>query len=206
MANKQYSLADIKELKTRYHDPAKYLDDDWSGTLTDLLGDASSLMGDKAWAVLRLLPDEICRQIAIDTARRRLHWFREAYCGDRRPLKAIQAACDFIDGRCDLSKMEEAGQAASAARDIAFNDHMTASRWYMVCATWIREKEPETSEYQEAKETAGKWRDKWERAERAAMLASVACREHAPRAAEAAEWFSGIGYTIERLREYAFQF
>ena len=65
---KTLTIEDIRELKPCY-DPVKYLPEDWSGTVLDILDIKDCSFNDKLWVVTHFLSDKVNRLFAVYCAK-----------------------------------------------------------------------------------------------------------------------------------------
>ena len=64
---KQLTIKDIRNLNPCY-DPNKYLPEDWTGTVVDILNIEECSATDRIWVAVRLIPRFIVEAFAIDCA------------------------------------------------------------------------------------------------------------------------------------------
>jgi hypothetical protein len=106
----------IRDWKPCY-EPTKVVNEDWSGTLLDVLALDISIE-DRFWVVLReeLLGPKVLRLFAVRCARKVQHLMT-----DERSIKALEVAERFAFGEATDEELEAARDAAWAtARDAAW--------------------------------------------------------------------------------------
>lgn len=109
---KTFTIADIRSWDPCY-DPARYLPEDWEGTVLDLLRIKAIPVEDRFWVVLRedLIDAKTLRLFAVWCARQVQHLMT-----DSRSIEAIDVAEKFALGE---ATQEELAAARVAARDAA---------------------------------------------------------------------------------------
>lgn len=110
---KKLTIETIRSWKPCY-DPTKYLNEDWTGTVLDLLDNKVIPIQDRFWCVLRtdFLSEKLLRLFAVWCARSVQHLME-----DERSIKAIDVAEAFANGRATEEELRAARAAASAAYD-----------------------------------------------------------------------------------------
>ena len=101
------------------YDPTRYVNENWEGTIWDILGHTELSTKDKFWVVLReeLLPADLLHEFACRCAEDVLHVFEKKYPNDDRPRKAIEAKRRYVEGKINKEELAAAREAAwSAAR------------------------------------------------------------------------------------------
>jgi hypothetical protein len=112
------------------YDPSKYLSEDWTGTVLDIVKNDDVPWDDRLWVVMRedLLSDRLMRMFAVWCARQVQHLIT-----DERSLKALEVAERFANG---LATKEELAAARVAARAAAWNAAWHAARDAARDAAW----------------------------------------------------------------------
>ena len=108
----KFTIHDVRKLKPCY-DPNKWLAEDWSGTIVDLLDDKRITFPDRLWVILRtdFVSEKLMRLFAVWCARQVQHLMK-----DERSLRALDVAEAFANG---LTTKEELAAARAAAMDAA---------------------------------------------------------------------------------------
>lgn len=137
MSPRILTIEDIRDWQPCY-DPNKYLAEDWSGTLLDILDDKRIPFEDRLWVIMRtsLVSEKLMRLFAVWCARQVQHLM-----ADKRSLDALNVAERFANGEATKEELAAAGDAAwaaagaaagAAARDAA-GDAAWAAAW---AAAW----------------------------------------------------------------------
>ena len=126
---KQLTIKDIRDLEPCY-DPAKYIPENWQGTLVDILKIDECRPQDRLWVVTKLLDDKTNRLFAVWCAREALKLVDNP---DKRSIEACDVAEKFANG--EASK-EELAAARAAAAWVAWDawDAGDAAAW--AAAAW----------------------------------------------------------------------
>ena len=79
IVNKEITIQDIRDLDPCY-DPGRYLPDNWSGTVMDILEIDSCPVEDRFWVVLReeFLPENLLHEFACLCAESVLHSYEDS--------------------------------------------------------------------------------------------------------------------------------
>lgn len=114
---KKLTIETIRSWKPCY-DPTKYLNEDWTGTVLDLLDNKVIPIQDRFWCVLRtdFLSEKLLRLFAVWCARSVQHLME-----DERSIKAIDVAEAFANGRATEEELRAARAAAWDAYDAAYD-------------------------------------------------------------------------------------
>lgn len=107
------TLQDIRD-KGPCYDPEKYLSENWSGTLLDVLDIKECPFDHRLWVVTHFLCDKLNRLFAVYCARQALTLIENP---DERSIKACEVAEKFALG---LATEAELDAAWAAARDAAW--------------------------------------------------------------------------------------
>ena len=111
------TIQDI-QAKDPCYDPIKYLPQDWSGTLLDILDIKDCSFDDRFWVVTHFLGDKFNRLFAVYCARQAIALVENP---DPRSLQAIEIAERFAFGQATKGELAAARAAAAAvARDAAW--------------------------------------------------------------------------------------
>jgi hypothetical protein len=122
---KQFTIEDIRSWQPCY-DPAKYLTEDWSGNILDILDNKNISFEDRLWVILRteLVSEKLMRLFAVWCARQVQHLIT-----DIRSLKALDVAEAFANGEATKKQLDAALDAAwAAARGAAWTAVEAAAR------------------------------------------------------------------------------
>ena len=116
------TIEDIRSKRPCY-DPSRYLPENWSGTLIDILDIQECSVSDRLWVVIRFLNDAQNRMFAVCCVRQRMMLVDNP---DPRSLSAIEVAEKFALGEASHNELNAAWVAAwnaarDAARDAAWN-------------------------------------------------------------------------------------
>ena len=127
-----YTMNDIRELKPCY-DPTRYLPDDWTGTLLDILAVEDCPAEDRLWVVIGLLDDNQRRLIACQFVRLTplagggTVW---DLLTDERSRNAVEVAERFANGEATKDELAAAGHAAWYAAWSAAGYAAGYAAWY----------------------------------------------------------------------------
>jgi hypothetical protein len=117
---KKYTIEDIRKLDPKLcYDPAKYLAEDWQGTLIDMLQVSDCPAEDRIYVVTSFLDDKTNRSFAVACAREALKLVDNP---DQRSVAACDVAERFVNG-------EATEQELAAARDAAAWAAASADAW-----------------------------------------------------------------------------
>ena len=110
---KQITLQEIRELNPCY-DPAKFLPEDWTGTVVDILNVEDCPAEDRIWVVLReeFIDAKTLRLFAVWCAREALKLVENP---DVRSIEACNVAERYANGEATDEELSAAAWAASAA-------------------------------------------------------------------------------------------
>jgi hypothetical protein len=108
---KTYTLSDIDALEP-CSNPRKFVADDWSGTLLDILNVEKAEPADRIWVVTRLLDDKTNRLFAVWCAREALKLVEKP---DPRSVAACDVAERFANGEATAEELAAAYAAAAYA-------------------------------------------------------------------------------------------
>ena len=110
---KQITLQEIRDLKPCY-DPAKFLPEDWTGTVIDILNLNDCPAKDRLWVVLReqFIDAKTLRLFAVWCAREALKLIKKP---DARSIEACNVAERYANGEATDAELFDASAAASAA-------------------------------------------------------------------------------------------
>jgi len=110
---KQITLQEIRELNPCY-DPAKFLSEDWTGTVVDILNVEDCPAEDRIWVVLReeFIDAKTLRLFAVWCAREALKLVENP---DVRSIEACNVAERYANGEATDEELSAAAWAASAA-------------------------------------------------------------------------------------------
>lgn len=110
--------------------PTKYLPEDWSGTVLDILDHKEIPFNDKLWVICRtdLVSEKLMRLFAVWCARQVQHLM-----ADKRSLDALDIAEQFANGVATLEQLNAASAAAWAAAWDTARDAAWAAAW---AAAW----------------------------------------------------------------------
>jgi hypothetical protein len=118
---KRFTIETIRSFNPCY-DPSKYLPEDWSGTVIDLLDRKDIPFQDRLWVICRndFLSDKLMRLFAVWCARQVQH-----LTNDERSARAIDTAEAFAHGN---ATQEDLAAAWAAARDAAWDAAWAVAR------------------------------------------------------------------------------
>lgn len=112
---KRFTIETIRSFEPCY-DPSKYLPEDWSGTVIDLLDRKEIPFEDRLWVIYRndFLSDKLMRLFAVWCALQVQHLMT-----DERSFRAIDVAEAFANGRATKEELAAACDAAQSAAQSA---------------------------------------------------------------------------------------
>ena len=115
MKQKTFTITDIRLWEPCY-DPARYLPEEWEGTVADILRKNEIPAHDRLWVVCRkgLISDKILRLFAVWCARQVEHLMT-----DKRSIRALDVAEAYANGVASAAARDAARDAASAASEAA---------------------------------------------------------------------------------------
>ena len=118
---KKFTIEDIRKFGPCY-DPEKYLTEDWSGSILNILDKKDVLFEDRLWVVLRtdFVSEKFMRLFSVWCARQVQHLMN-----DDSSIKALDVAEAFANG---LASKVELAAARSAARSAAWDAAMDSAR------------------------------------------------------------------------------
>jgi hypothetical protein len=125
-----FTIRDIRSWNPCY-DPVKYLPENWSGTVVDILDHEEIPTHDKLWVVCRvdLIPAKTLRLFAVWCARQVQHLM-----SDPRSLAALDVAERFANGQATDQELTAARDAARDAACAAARDAACAAARDAACA------------------------------------------------------------------------
>jgi hypothetical protein len=172
---KRFTIETIRSFNPCY-DPSKYLPEDWSGTVIDLLDRKDIPFQDRLWVICRndFLSDKLMRLFAVWCARQVQH-----LTNDERSARAIDTAEAFAHGN---ATQEDLAAAWAAARDAAWDAAWAVARAAARDAAWAVARD---AAWAAARDAA------WAAADAAWAVARAAARDAAwavARAAADAAW------------------
>ena len=124
---KKITLQQIRDLKPCY-DPAKFLPENWTGTVVDILNVNDCPAKDRLWVVLRekFIDAKTLRLFAVWCAREALKLIDNP---DERSIEACNVAERYANGEATDKELTAAFSAArNAARNAAFSAASSAAR------------------------------------------------------------------------------
>jgi hypothetical protein len=113
-----YTIEDIRKLGPCY-DPTRYLSEDWTGTVIDILEVADCPPQDRLWVATELLDDRTNRLFAVWCAREALKPIDNP---DPRSVEACNVAERYANGQATGRELAVASAAAYAAAMVAANE------------------------------------------------------------------------------------
>ena len=118
---RQFTIKDIRDFEPCY-DPNKYLPENWSGTILDILNNKAIPFEDRLWVICRneFVSDKLMRLFAVWSARQVQHLMQ-----DQRSINALDVAERFANG---LATQQEMADAWDAAWDAAWAVARAAGR------------------------------------------------------------------------------
>jgi len=124
---KTFTINDIRTWNPCY-DPSKFLAEEWSGTVLDILKKSEIPAADRIWVVCRreLLSDKLLRLFAVWCA-------RQTKQPDERSINAINVAEAYAKGLADFADLSDANDSAWSA---AINSKSAATRDAARAAAW----------------------------------------------------------------------
>jgi hypothetical protein len=110
---KTITIADIRSWDPCY-DPIRYLPENWSGTILDILRDEAIPLHDRRWVVFRteLISERTLRLFAVWCAREALKLVANP---DSRFIEATNVAERFANGKASLKELNLAWSATKSA-------------------------------------------------------------------------------------------
>ncbi len=129
---KIYTIQDIRDLNPCY-DPARFLAENWTGTVLDILDVVECLEIDRIWVTVQLIDAKIVRLYAV--------WcIREALALIDAPDQRFITVCDVIEqhvhGKVSDVKLAAAVEAARAAAEAAAEAAKAAEAAGAAGAAW----------------------------------------------------------------------
>ena len=124
MTQKTFTIEDIRSWSPCY-DPARYLSENWNGTVLDILKHSEIPPQDKLWVVCResLIDAKTLRLFAVWCARQVEHLIT-----DERSKNALNVAERFAHGEATQKKLTAAWAAARGAAEAARGAAWDAAR------------------------------------------------------------------------------
>ena len=123
------TLGDIRALEPCY-DPSRYLPEDWTGTVLDILDIKEAPSPDRIWLATKFIGDRTNRLFAVWCARRALALIANP---DPRSVNAVDVAERFANGEATNEELAAAEAAAWDAAGAAAWDAARAAAW---AAAW----------------------------------------------------------------------
>jgi hypothetical protein len=173
---KKITLQEIRDLNPCY-DPAKFLPEDWTGTLLDILNVENCPADDRLWVVLteQFIDAKTLRLFAVWCAREALRLIENP---DARSINACNVAERYANGEATDEELAAARASASAA----WAERAESAAWDADSAAWAARAARAASAPWDADSAAWAARDA-----RATWAARAAWAERAERAASAAQ-------------------
>jgi hypothetical protein len=112
---KTFTIQDIRALKP-CTDPTKWVPEDWTGTIADILGMPNVRHSDKLWVTLRFLPVMSRVAFALYNGRTALKCVKNP---DPRSVAACDAVEGYIQGTVSKEQLLTARNAVDAVADAA---------------------------------------------------------------------------------------
>ena len=124
---KKITLQEIRELNPCY-DPAKFLPENWTGTVIDILNVKECPANDRLWVVLReeFIDAKTLRLFAVWCAREALKLVENP---DVRSIEACNVAERYANGEATDEELSATWDAASAAWDAASDTWAAWAAW-----------------------------------------------------------------------------
>ena len=124
------TLKNIRDLNPCY-DPIRYLPEDWTGDVVDILEHPDIPPIDKLWVVEHWLDDRTLRLFAVWCAREALSLVEGP---DPRSVEAVNVAEAYANGEATKEQLDAACYAAADAADYAAADTYAAYAAYAAAA------------------------------------------------------------------------
>jgi len=189
---KKFTIEDIRSWNPCY-DPSKFLDEEWSGTVLDILKKSEIPASDRIWVVCRreLLSDKLLRLFAVWCA-------RQVKQTDERSIHAINVAEAYAKGLADFEDLSDAKDDAwAAASDAASASTRDAAR----AAAWATNSDSSKAA-SKATASAAEWAAEWFAASDSVSAAAWAAESAAAWAvASDAAWAAQVEKIIEMIKE-----
>jgi len=129
---KQFTLADLRALKPLKpcYDPDRYLPENWTGNVLDILNVTAAPFPDRLWILLRtdFFPEKFLRLYGVWCARQVQHLMQ-----DERSIRALDVAEAFANGNANRAEL---AAARNAARNSARNSAGDAAWDAAMAAAW----------------------------------------------------------------------
>jgi hypothetical protein len=109
---KKYTLNDIRALRPCY-DPIKYLSEDSTYSMTDILNVSKCPAKDRIWVAVKMVPERMAHEFACDAAEMALFLYSED--PDQRSIDVIYGKRAWLNGEITDDKLRELRSAADAA-------------------------------------------------------------------------------------------
>lgn len=132
---KQITYSDIKALSPCY-DPTRYIPEDWTGTVIDILNVEDCPAHDRLWVVLReqFIDKKTLRLFAVWCAREALKLVENP---DARSVEACNVAERYANGEATDEELSEANSAAYyAARSAEYSAAYSAAYYAVYSAAY----------------------------------------------------------------------
>lgn len=123
--SKTYSISDMRDLEPCY-DPGRYLPDDWTGTVLDVLHMDDVPPDDRLWVAVHWISDATLRLWAVWCARQALSLIDAQ---DPRSIAACDVAERFALGEATEEELSAASEAASEAARAADSEADSEAAW-----------------------------------------------------------------------------
>ena len=124
---KQFTLEDLRKLKPLKpcYDPDRYLPENWTGNVLDILDVTAAPFPDRLWILLRteFFSEKFLRLYAVGCARQVQHLMK-----DERSVKALDVSEAFANGNATEAELDSASPAASPAARASAGDAARAAQ------------------------------------------------------------------------------
>ena len=106
------------------HHPSKYISEDWTGTILDVLNAPNVTSSEKLWVAYKVLDDKTLRLFAVNCARRALTRVANP---DPRSIAACDIAEKYANGEATEEELSKAHVAANTAFIDSYADYADAN-------------------------------------------------------------------------------